>query len=1561
MPSSQGSITDQNPIDSATGVANSEHGTKVLSVNMKNTAKFLRSQISRSFTTASKKLDAAKVYLNDPDVNRNDRELRIIDMLQKEIMMILSIIETDAHFFDVIKTRDVILSDKERAALKDVVIKHFEKKPREETIQDLKAAQDTLRQILISQEYRFESQISEAELAELSHNLDSFLVGDDDDNENNGDDIVDNGDQEIPRLSPVTENTPILTTGSPPTFQNTAVITLSPSNENGGFVYNSDQPVVPPLIQQVRLPPREPFEPQPVAPPLNNQARLPPREPFELQPARDTNEQHANRPSPPLMEKIVRSCPCCEENHELFHCTHKHLQRYCALNKRCIYCTSNEHKSIECDMVSHKSSHAPSIMKELGMDTESNTFVRTFVTKIPDKIMREMRVLFVNGREPTTQEVLTHFTEAVNDLTFPEKFKSGNVSSQGRTKELPNSIMTLDAPSNQNPRQKKQQPTDNNRKESNGKKPAQTENSKKQSNAPKQPAPKPENQNKAAGKTQNNTQSKPNNNATQKTETVQQQVNVSDASAVYRPVNVAYSGYHPPHPQYNNPSYFPVYPNIGSPAPQNWNYGQNSNEGQGSSNNQSTKKGNPGNSTRQNSKNTKVAKGPAPLPLGLLIGEQIEPCYNSGIGWDKNFIAHTFCRSDQTPNKCCFICGPGHSILQCPIPSFQVRKYLRDSNSCHNCTKQGHATEDWPSKARVSPPAALPTATQTIGSSDPMPTGAPELTSSNFTGPATESHLGKSDISCTGKLDSFLSSLQTETLFNASLLNAPAKTSHLPFVALRTTDGKVLLALVDSGASLSVLSHDSADRLGLKTLATKELTIAGYSKTTTEKSNIYQVSFKTSEKPFKMFIAGAPRLPDTKYDVPPLEISDIRFLRDNKIDFEQLSIDRLFNNQPIDMILGNDLLSRLLGRSRRVLLPSERYIEMTPFAPIIYPPPRASVTASSGSQEDEMEAFVIEGFINMLQTPEKKSNDQMGTLINEISQLWKLENLDLWIDGLQWKDKIPKDLLPRWEIIRKQFSEVSISIPRMLRPRGDYERVHFIVFSDASKDTYACATYLLYEYAHGPPKIGLLAAKSKVKPTASTTLTIPRLELLAIEIGSRIAESAIAAMEIAESKKKNKKSTEQLVVDREPELKVLTDALTGMCMTAQADEKYRSFVPYRRSNSLSKVISMTHSTLRCLTKMFKNHVWEGDIMKKFTASQGPLSLPTVALQRRAVARHLVMLEHYKEAESLGLKFPAKLDPVIESDALSNQHASVDDLSSMDACLMSSGRKLKDDNTSPLSDEKAGLMSSGRQLFNSNHASRNRLASNDDLSSKDACLMSSGRKPLDDVTSPLSDNSKTRKFTNDRAMPVPEAAGLMSSGRQLKLQSSNSTLNENAENSVIPVGMNEPRLSGRHPTAHHKVSRTGENSKSSKGFSRREPSRIASSLVNNNSVSSVPGPLIEVNTDDVVNEAKDSTSEAGLMSSGRQPEVLPTHARLMPPGRKHGGVNQAGLMSSGRQPNNNEDHNSIDEAFARLPANRLRPYQARKAKTRIKHYAHVVDSGGPQIPQSVVNLQGPLSL
>ncbi|CAL2041690.1 unnamed protein product, partial [Caenorhabditis brenneri] len=825
------------PIDFATGITNSGIEPKEPSVNMKKTASFIRSQITRSFTAAAKKLAAARIYMDDPDINRSEKELRSIDLLRKEIMMFLSIIETDNHFFDVIQTREVILSDKERAALKDVVIAHFAGKPRTDAIQDLKTAQQSLHDMLVAQNFPIEPILSVAELAELSRELESFLDGDDEDKQDDGP-IQTNDEEPGNRHSQSQqEDTPIIPIAVPPAVS-TASITMS----------------VPITGGLSGIPPQPVATPRTITPLYRNLVNI-----ASLS---DPPVQHGINSIPLIQVADVEKCPCCSQAHKLYDCESRSIQKYCAVNGLCIYCTSDQHRSIECDLASQRNTPAPSTIS-----------IRS-----------------------------------------------------------------------------------------------------------------------AAG---------------------------------------------------------------------------------------------------------------------------------------ARFVLNH-----------------------------------RDASTSHG-----------------------------IG--------------------------------------------------------------HMPL----------------EGAALSWRGASRRDR--------------------------------------------------------------------------------------IDKLMNDTYCSAPVSHSK-------------------------DSPQSESSENEWTEAKDIEYGVNV--------------------------DSEICVRSLM--SKIPRKILQEMRIFYRSGKKPT------LRQVIDY-------FTDALED-----------------------------------LTFPE------RFNSNYASQAQNAGETHKHPATNKSQKKE----------------SGRNPSSWHDSGVANY-SFRDNREIHD----------------------------------------------------------------------------------SQHASIDDLSSMDACLMSSGRKLKDDNTSPLSNEKAGLMSSGHQLFNSNHASRNRLAANDDLSSKEACLMSSGRKPLDDVTSPLYDNSKTRKFTNDRAMPVPEAAGLMSSGRQLKLQSSNSTLNDNAENSVIPVGMNEPRLSGRQPTAHHKVSRTGENSKSSKGFSRREPSRIASSLVNNNSVSSVPGPLIEVNTDDVVNEAKDSTSEAGLMSSGRQPEVLPTHARLMPPGRKHGGVNQAGLMSSGRQPNNNKDHDNIDEAFARLPANRLRPYQARKAKTRIKHYAHVVDSGGPQIPQSVVNLQGPLSL
>ncbi|CAL2048176.1 unnamed protein product [Caenorhabditis brenneri] len=331
-----GSVKDHQPIDSASGITNSEFGTKALSVNMKNTATYLRSQITRSFTAAAKKLELAKIYMDDPDINRSERELRSIDLLRKEIMMLLSIIETDSHFFDVIQTREVILSDKERTALKEVVIAHFAGKPRTDAIQDLKTAQQALHNILVARNFQFEPILSDAELAELSRELESFLDGENDEDKQDDGPIQTNDEEPGNRhFQSQQADTPTIPIAAPPAVS-TASITMSVPI-TGGLSGIPPQPVATPRTAT------------PLRRTLGNIASL-----------SDPPVQHGINSIPLIQGADIEKCPCCSQAHKLYDCESRSIQKYCAVNGLCIYCTSDQHRSIECDLASRRNTPAPS-------------------------------------------------------------------------------------------------------------------------------------------------------------------------------------------------------------------------------------------------------------------------------------------------------------------------------------------------------------------------------------------------------------------------------------------------------------------------------------------------------------------------------------------------------------------------------------------------------------------------------------------------------------------------------------------------------------------------------------------------------------------------------------------------------------------------------------------------------------------------------------------------------------------------------------------------------------------------------------------------------------------------------------------------------------------------------------------------------------------------------------------------------------------------------------------------------------------------------------------------
>ncbi|KAF1750846.1 hypothetical protein GCK72_017397 [Caenorhabditis remanei] len=116
----------------------------------------------------------------------------------------------------------------------------------------------------------------------------------------------------------------------------------------------------------------------------------------------------------------------------------------------------------------------------------------------------------------------------------------------------------------------------------------------------------------------------------------------------------------------------------------------------------------------------------------------------------------------------------------------------------------------------------------------------------------------------------------------------------------------------------------------------------------------------------------------------------------------------------------------------------------------------------------------------------------------------------IWQNGLEWKAPLTDKLNKEWEIIKQQYKDTALVIPRKLRQKyHPNEKPEIVVFCDASQHTYACAVYIVYRHPDGSVESNLIGAKSKVRPSSGAGWTIPRLELLAMEIGMRYTESLI--------------------------------------------------------------------------------------------------------------------------------------------------------------------------------------------------------------------------------------------------------------------------------------------------------------------------------------------------------------------------------------------------------------------------------------------------------------------
>lgn len=121
-----------------------------------------------------------------------------------------------------------------------------------------------------------------------------------------------------------------------------------------------------------------------------------------------------------------------------------------------------------------------------------------------------------------------------------------------------------------------------------------------------------------------------------------------------------------------------------------------------------------------------------------------------------------------------------------------------------------------------------------------------------------------------------------------------------------------------------------------------------------------------------------------------------------------------------------------------------------------------------------------------------------------IQQLWRLQ--------FDWDSPIPNELAKKWiEFSNNLKGLKNFEIPRqVLITNPNFIEMH--VFCDASEKAYGACIYIVSTNKSGEHFSRLLCAKSKVTPLK--TLSLPRLELLAAHIGTKLSKYVIEALKL---------------------------------------------------------------------------------------------------------------------------------------------------------------------------------------------------------------------------------------------------------------------------------------------------------------------------------------------------------------------------------------------------------------------------------------------------------------
>ena len=119
-----------------------------------------------------------------------------------------------------------------------------------------------------------------------------------------------------------------------------------------------------------------------------------------------------------------------------------------------------------------------------------------------------------------------------------------------------------------------------------------------------------------------------------------------------------------------------------------------------------------------------------------------------------------------------------------------------------------------------------------------------------------------------------------------------------------------------------------------------------------------------------------------------------------------------------------------------------------------------------------------------------------------------------WTLGSDWDIPLPPEIVARWSSVRDSFSALkNLRIARfVLCTNAVRHELH--IFCDASEMAYAAAAYVVSFNGSGHGHTALLCARTRVAPVK--TVSLPRLEICAAHLGSKLATVIIKSLASAD-------------------------------------------------------------------------------------------------------------------------------------------------------------------------------------------------------------------------------------------------------------------------------------------------------------------------------------------------------------------------------------------------------------------------------------------------------------